>query len=55
MNNEIREIFSEVYAILNTLGKEYIDKIPDKIYNLIKENKSNEYNPIYVLDERLKN
>ena len=30
--------YREVYLILNKLGKNYIDKIPNKIYNYIVEN-----------------
>lgn len=28
MENTVKDIYSEVYAILNMLGKEYIDKLP---------------------------
>ena len=48
MENTVKDIYSEVYAILNMLGKEYIDKLPKDIYNIIKEEKSTEYNPIYA-------
>lgn len=47
MENTVKDIYSEVYAILNMLGKEYIDKLPKDIYNIIKEEKSTEYNPVY--------
>ena len=47
MENTVKDIYSEVYAILNMLGKEYIDKLPNDIYNIIKEEKSTEYNPVY--------
>ena len=48
MENTVKDIYSEVYAILNMLGKEYINKLPNDIYNIIKEEKSTEYNPIYA-------
>lgn len=32
------ENYREVYLILNKLGNEYINKIPKKVYNHIKEN-----------------
>ena len=48
MENTVKDIYSEVYAILNMLGKEYIDKLPNDIYNIIKEEKSIEYNPVYA-------
>lgn len=47
MENTVKDIYSEVYAILNMLGKEYINKLPNDIYNIIKEEKSTEYNPVY--------
>ena len=37
MENTVKDIYSEVYAILNMLGKEYINKLPKDIYNIIKE------------------
>ena len=48
MENTVKDIYSEVYAILNMLGKEYINKLPNDIYTIIKEEKSTEYNPIYA-------
>lgn len=48
MENTVKDIYSEVYAILNMLGKEYINKLPKDIYNIIKEEKSTEYNPVYA-------
>ena len=48
MENTVKDIYSEVYAILNMLGKEYINKLPKDIYNIIKEEKSSEYNPVYA-------
>ncbi len=48
MENTVKDIYSEVYAILNMLGKEYINKLPNDIYNIIKEEKSSEYNPVYA-------
>ena len=48
MENTVKDIYSEVYAILNMLGKEYINKLPKNIYNIIKEEKSTEYNPVYA-------
>ena len=48
MENTVKDIYSEVYAILNMLGKEYINKLPNDIYNIIKEEKSLEYNPVYA-------
>ena len=48
MENTVKDIYSEVYAILNMLGKEYINKLPKDIYNIIKEEKSTEYNPLYA-------
>ena len=54
-----KRAYSELYAILQMLGKEYIDKIPEKIYKTIESRKDDTYNPIYndmeeVLEGRVK-
>ena len=36
---KIPRAYSEVYSFLNTLGSEYIYKIPEEIYNTVKENR----------------
>ena len=41
--------YSEVYSILNLLGKDYIDKLPNDLYKMIKENRNMEYSPLYDL------
>ncbi|MCI8587032.1 MAG: hypothetical protein HFJ49_00275 [Clostridia bacterium] len=47
MNQKTKEIYSEVYSIINTLGKEYANKLPMKLYNIIEENRLEGYNPQY--------
>lgn len=47
MDVKTKETYSEVYSILNILGESYIKRIPTKLYQIIKEEKSNEYNPKY--------
>ena len=42
-----KKAYSELYAILQMLGKEYIDKIPEKIYKTIEKRKDAAYNPVY--------
>ena len=54
-----KKAYSELYAILQMLGKEYIDKIPEKIYKTIENRKDDTYNPVYndmeeVLEGRVK-
>ena len=54
-----KRAYSELYAILQMLGKEYIDKIPEKIYKTIEKRKDATYNPVYndmeeVLEGRVK-
>lgn len=58
-HNIDKRAYSELYAILQMLGKEYIDKIPEKIYKGIENRKDDTYNPIYndmeeVLEGRVK-
>lgn len=50
MNIRTREIYSEVYSILNLLGDDYIRKLPSSLYEMIREEKENEYNPQYDLN-----
>ncbi len=50
---KIPRAYSEVYSFLNTLGIEYIEKIPNKIYNTIRDNRDKEYNPIYKKEQTL--
>ena len=45
--------YSEVYSFLNTLGDEYISKIPNKIYLVIEENRDKTYNPEYLIDQEV--
>ena len=50
MNIQTKEMYSEVYGILETLGEKYINKLPKDLYELIKSSKSNSYSPKYDLD-----
>ena len=47
MNIRTKEIYSEVYSVLNILGKEYISKLPTEVYLKIEKEKSDDYNPKY--------
>ena len=47
MNAQTQEIYSEVYSILNFLGESYIKKLPVSLFNMIKEEKREDYNPKY--------
>lgn len=51
---KIPKAYSEVYSFINTLGIEYIEKIPNKIYNTIRDNRDKEYNPIYKKEQTIK-
>lgn len=58
-HNIDKRAYSELYAILQMLGKEYIDRIPEKIYIAIESRKDDTYNPVYndmeeVLEGRVK-
>ncbi len=53
--SETKKIYSEVYGILNMLGKDYISKLPSSLYDMIKKEKSNEYTPKYSEDIALEN
>lgn len=47
MNAQTQEMYSEVYSILNLLGESYIKKLPISLFNMIKEEKRQDYNPKY--------
>jgi len=50
MNIKTKEIYSEVYQVLNLLGNEYIDKLPTSLINILKEKREINYNPQYTDD-----
>lgn len=43
--------YSEVYSFLNALGNYYISKIPDALYDSIKDNRDKNYNPTYNIND----
>lgn len=45
MKIEVRNIYSEVYSLLQIFGQNYIDRLPHEIYYIIKENRNEKYNP----------
>lgn len=47
MNVQTQKIYSEVYSVLNLLGENYIKKLPTSLFNMIKEEKGEDYNPEY--------
>lgn len=47
MNAQTQEIYSEVYSILNLLGESYIKKLPVSLFNMIKDERKQDYNPKY--------
>lgn len=55
MNVQTQEIYSEVYSILNLLGESYIKKLPVSLFNMIKEEKRQDYSPKYDSKINLQN
>lgn len=53
MSTQTKEMYSEVYSILNMLGEKYIAKIPRTLMSIIEEEKNPEYNPIYDANIKL--
>ena len=51
---KISRAYSEVYSFLNALENYYISKIPDAIYDTIKENRDKNYNPVFKDNEIIK-
>lgn len=50
MNYKTKEIYSEVYEILNLMGDRFINKLPNKLFDLIKNERLETYNPKYDLE-----
>lgn len=53
MNVGTQEMYSEVYSILNLLGKSYIAKLPKSLFKMIEKEKSSTYNPQYSENQSL--
>lgn len=47
MDGTTQEVYSEVYSILNLLGESFIKKLPTSLYEMIKKEKLDSYNPQY--------
>ncbi len=47
MDTKTMRVFSEVYALLDALGDEYIHKLPYKLYQMIDNNRDVSYTPVY--------
>ncbi len=45
-----KKMYSEVYGVLNLLGDKYKKRIPHKLYELIYNNRLEEYNPVYSMN-----
>ena len=48
MNIKTKEIYSEVYQVLNLLGNDYINKLPTSLINMIREKREINYSPQYT-------
>ena len=49
-----KEMYSEVYGILQALGEKYINKLPKTVLKVITESKEENYNPEYDMSIPLK-
>ncbi|MBO6233029.1 MAG: hypothetical protein J6N78_03095 [Clostridia bacterium] len=50
MENSLRKSYSEVYEILNLMDIEYLDKIPDKVNELINNERDKEFKTNIKID-----
>lgn len=50
---KIPRAYSEVYSFINSLGNNYIKKIPELIYNKLKNERDVNYNPIYETNKEI--
>lgn len=52
---KIPRAYSEVYSLINALGESYINKVPNTIYNIIKNERDVNYNPKYEDNKTISN
>ena len=50
MNNELAVVYAEIDEILKNMEEKYVEKIPQKLRDLIASNKSLEYKPDIKID-----
>ena len=50
MENSLRKSYSEVYEILNLMDSTYFDKIPDKVKDLINNERDKEFKTNIAID-----
>lgn len=46
MDKEYRQAFAEIYEILGLMPKELTNKIPNKFYEIITQERDKSYNPV---------
>lgn len=46
-----KQMYSEVYSVINLLGKEYIMKLPEELYKTVERERDTLYNPQYDLNK----
>ena len=44
MNNNMKRVYSETYAILQTLHEEFLNKVPKNLIKFLEAEKDNTYN-----------
>ena len=50
MDIKTKEIYSEVYQVLNLSENDYLNKLPDSLINMLREKRDVNYNPQYTAD-----
>ncbi len=50
MDTKTKRLYSEVYAMLQALGEEYIKRLPTQLYHLIENSKDGSYMPVYHIE-----
>ena len=53
MNTKDKKIYSEVYSVLNLLGEQYKNKLPEELIDFINNNQLEYYAPIYTMEMEL--
>lgn len=55
MDLKTKEMYSEVYSILKIMDEKYVKRLPESLYELIKNNRLETYNPTYAPSENIVN
>lgn len=51
MDIRTKQVYSQVYQVIRTMGQEYIDKLPHSLWSMLETQRDMNYNPQYSIDD----